>query len=61
MSCCICGKPSVCIRCCDSLFCLMDFFGSLHKSHFEKAEITNTEQFNKDIDICKQVFLTICD
>lgn len=39
----------------------MDYFGSLHKSHFEKAEITNPEQFNKDIDICKQVLCVSCE
>lgn len=55
MFCSICSKPTICIQCCGQSFCLMDFFGSLHKNHYEKAKITNTEQFNKDIGVCKRV------
>lgn len=54
-SCIICLKQNACVECCGVNLCLLDFFGSIHASHPDKAKITNKEQFRQDIAFCREV------
>lgn len=41
--------------CCDVKLCLLDFLCSMHAGHYGQSKIIDVDQFNKDLDYCKQV------
>lgn len=55
MECSVCGKKNACIECCDVKLCLLDFLCSMHAGHYGQSKIIDVDQFNKDLDYCKQV------
>ena len=55
MECSVCGKKNACIECCDVKLCLLDFLCSMPAGHYGQSKIIDVDQFNKDLDYCKQV------
>lgn len=55
MECSVCGRKNACIECCGVRLCLLDFLCSMHAAHYEQSEITDTKQFNSDLEYCKTV------
>ena len=55
MECSVCGKKNACMECCDVKLCLLDFLCSMHAGHYGQSKIIDVDQFNKDLDYCKQV------
>ena len=55
MECSVCGKKNACIERCDVKLCLLDFLCSMHAGHYGQSKIIDVDQFNKDLDYCKQV------
>lgn len=47
------------MECCDVNLCLLDFLCSMHAAHYDQSKIVDVQQFNNDLEYCKQVSLDI--